>query len=70
MGTSPSVARGRWLRILARVVFAVAAVSALCASMGLAAPPHRVAPGTPLYHDLVLGRIATDSSGAGRDAAA
>lgn len=40
---------------MARLVFVVAAASALLASTGVAAPPHRVEPGTPLYHNLVLG---------------
>lgn len=43
------------MRILGTLVFAIAAVSALLLSMGVAAPPHRVAPGTPLNHTLVLG---------------
>ena len=40
---------------LARLVFAIAAASTLLASIGVAAPPHRVEPGTPLNHNLVLG---------------
>lgn len=43
------------MRILAVAVFAVAAVSTFLASTGVAAPPHRVAPGTPVDHTLVLG---------------
>jgi hypothetical protein len=43
------------MRILAVAVFAVAAVSTFVVSAGVAAPPHRVAPGTPLDHTLVLG---------------
>lgn len=41
--------------VLARLVFALVAGSALLASTGLAVPPHRVEPGTPLYHNMVLG---------------
>ncbi|HJW49475.1 MAG TPA: hypothetical protein VJ726_08670 [Candidatus Limnocylindria bacterium] len=43
------------MRLLKIVVFALAAVCAFLASTGVAAPPHRVAPGTPLSHTLVLG---------------
>ena len=43
------------MRIIGTAIFAVAAISALLASTGVAAPPHRVAPGTPLSHTLVLG---------------
>lgn len=43
------------MRLLSIVVFALAAISAFLASTGVAAPPHRVAPGTPLSHTLVLG---------------
>ena len=43
------------MRVSGIAVFAVAAVSALLLSTGVAAPPHRVAPGTPLNHTLVLG---------------
>lgn len=40
---------------LARLLFAVVAASVVLSTMGLAAPPHRVAPGTPKNHSLVLG---------------
>ena len=43
------------MRILGVAVFAVAAASTFLASTGVAAPPHRVAPGTPVDHTLVLG---------------
>jgi hypothetical protein len=43
------------MRILGIAVFALAAVSTLFLSAGVAAPPHRVAPGTPLNHTLILG---------------
>jgi hypothetical protein len=43
------------MRILAIAVFSVAAIGTFLASTGVAAPPHRVAPGTPLDHTLVLG---------------
>jgi len=43
------------MRLIGSVVFAFAAISAFLASTGVAAPPHRVAPGTPLNHTLVLG---------------
>jgi hypothetical protein len=43
------------MRVIAVAVFATAAVSTLLLSTGVAAPPHRVAPGTPLNHTLVLG---------------
>jgi hypothetical protein len=43
------------MRIMAIVVFASAALSAFLLGMGVAAPPHRVAPGTPLNHTLVFG---------------
>lgn len=39
----------------ARVLFALLAAAALAASMGVAAPPHQVPAGTPLFHNLVLG---------------
>ena len=42
-------------RFLSCLVFAVAAGSAFAASVGVSAPPHQVAPGTPLFHQLVLG---------------
>lgn len=41
--------------LVTRFVFATAAAATLAASMGMAAPPHRVPPGTPLIHTLVLG---------------
>ena len=43
------------MRFIAVAVFAFAAISAFLVSTGVAAPPHRVAPGTPLDHTLVLG---------------
>jgi hypothetical protein len=43
------------MRLIAVAVFGVAAISAFLVSTGVAAPPHRVAPGTPLDHTLVLG---------------
>ena len=43
------------MRLLSIVVFALAAMCAFLAGTGVAAPPHRVAPGTPLSHTLVLG---------------
>lgn len=43
------------MRIFGIAIFAVAAISTFLASTGVAAPPHRVAPGTPLSHTLVLG---------------
>jgi hypothetical protein len=43
------------MRTIGVAIFAVAAISTFLASTGVAAPPHRVAPGTPLNHTLVLG---------------
>jgi hypothetical protein len=43
------------MRIIGVAIFALAAMSTFLASTGVAAPPHRVAPGTPLSHTLVLG---------------
>ena len=43
------------MRVISTLVFATAALSAFLAGMGVAAPPHRVAPGTPLNHTLVFG---------------
>ncbi len=43
------------MRILAKAVFAIAAISAFLLATGVSAPPHRVAPGTPLNHTLPLG---------------
>jgi hypothetical protein len=43
------------MRVVGIAVFAIAAVSTLLLSTGVAAPPHRVAAGTPLNHTLVLG---------------
>lgn len=43
------------MRVIGVAVFAVAAITTVLASAGVAAPPHRVAPGTPLNHTLVLG---------------
>ena len=43
------------MRVMSIAVFATAAISAFLAGMGVAAPPHRVAPGTPLNHTLVFG---------------
>ena len=43
------------MRLIGIVIFALAAISAFLVSTGVAAPPHRVAPGTPLNHTLVLG---------------
>lgn len=41
-------------RPAAVAMFALAALSAFGLSTGVATPPHRVAPGTPLNHDLPL----------------
>ncbi|MGH2490093.1 MAG: hypothetical protein ACRDF9_01170 [Candidatus Limnocylindria bacterium] len=43
------------MRIVGIAVFAIAAISTFLVGTGVAAPPHRVAPGTPLNHTLVLG---------------
>lgn len=43
------------MRLISIVIFALAATSAFLVSTGVAAPTHRVAPGTPLNHTLVLG---------------
>jgi len=43
------------MRVIGTLVFAVAAICAVLLSTGVSAPPHRVAPGTPLNHTLVLG---------------
>jgi hypothetical protein len=44
------------MRILfARLLYALLAATALAASVGVSAPPHRVPDGTPLVHNLVLG---------------
>lgn len=43
------------MRVIAIAVFAVAAISVFFVGTGVTAPPHRVAPGTPLNHTLVLG---------------
>jgi hypothetical protein len=43
------------MRFIAVAVLGLAAISAVLLSTGVAAPPHRVAPGTPLNHALVLG---------------
>ena len=43
------------MRFVRVAVFAIAAMAAVLVSTGVAAPPHRVAPGTPLNHTLVLG---------------
>lgn len=43
------------MRVIGIAAFAIAAVSTFLLSTGVAAPPHRVAPGTPLNHTLVLG---------------
>lgn len=43
------------MRVAVVAIFAVAALSTFLLSVGVAAPPHRVAPGTPLAHTLVLG---------------
>ena len=43
------------MRLISIVVFALSAICAFLAGTGVAAPPHRVAPGTPLSHTLVLG---------------
>jgi len=43
------------MRVIGIAVFALAAISAFLVSTGVAAPPHRVAPGTPVNHTLVLG---------------
>jgi hypothetical protein len=43
------------MRFIGVAVFGLAAISAFLVSTGVAAPPHRVASGTPLNHTLVLG---------------
>ena len=43
------------MRVIGTLIFAFAAASAFLVSTGVAAPPHRVTPGTPLNHTLVLG---------------
>lgn len=43
------------MRVIGTLVFALAAICAVLLSTGVSAPPHRVAPGTPLNHTLVLG---------------
>jgi len=43
------------MRIIEIAIFGVASLSAFLVGIGVAAPPHRVAPGTPLNHTLVLG---------------
>lgn len=43
------------MRVIGTLVFAIAAICAVLLSTGVSAPPHRVAPGTPLNHTLVLG---------------
>jgi hypothetical protein len=43
------------MRFLAITVYATAAVCAFLLATGVSAPPHRVAPGTPLNHTLALG---------------
>jgi hypothetical protein len=43
------------MRILGILVFGTAAISAFLLATGVSAPPHRVAPGTPLNHTLALG---------------
>lgn len=43
------------MRVIGILVFALAAICAVLLSTGVSAPPHRVAPGTPLNHTLVLG---------------
>lgn len=43
------------MRLIGIATFAVAAICAVLLSTGVSAPPHRVAPGTPLNHTLVLG---------------
>jgi len=43
------------MRIIGIAIFAVASICAFLVGTGVAAPPHRVAPGTPLNHTLVLG---------------
>ena len=40
---------------LMRCLYALLAATALAASIGVAAPPHRVPAGTPLFHSLVIG---------------
>ena len=40
---------------LTRCAYAFLAATALAASIGVAAPPHRVPAGTPLFHSLVIG---------------
>ena len=42
------------MRILAIAVYATAAICAFLLATGVSAPPHRVAPGTPLSHTLSL----------------
>lgn len=43
------------MRVIGIAIFAASVVCAVLLSIGIAAPPHRVAPGTPLNHTLVLG---------------
>jgi hypothetical protein len=43
------------MRILAVAVYATAAICAFLLATGVSAPPHQVAPGTPLNHTLALG---------------
>lgn len=43
------------MRFLAIAIYATAAICAFLLATGISAPPHRVAPGTPLDHTLVLG---------------
>lgn len=43
------------MRVIGIAAFAIAAMAAVLLSTGVSAPPHRVAPGTPLNHTLVLG---------------
>jgi hypothetical protein len=42
-------------RVLARAIFAIAALAALAAGSGLGVPPHEETAGAPLFHAHVLG---------------
>ena len=43
------------IRFFACALFAVASAASVLASMGVATPPHRMPPGTPLFHTVVFG---------------
>lgn len=42
-------------KALCRLLFAIAAAATLAANTGVALPPHRVPPGTPINHTMALG---------------